>query len=59
MKKIKRKISDKIERDTIVIVVNIININTAKIPNILILNLGRVGNTFMQQLWQKTILFIS
>jgi len=47
MKKIKRKISEKIDKDTIVIVVNTNNIIIAKIPNIIILNLGLEEYTFI------------
>jgi len=47
MKKINRKISAKIEKDMMVIEENVININKAKIPNILILNLGLDGYTFI------------
>jgi hypothetical protein len=55
MKKIKRNISEKIEKDTIVIVVNISIIIKAKKPKILILNLGLEGYTFILQFLQKFI----
>jgi hypothetical protein len=52
-----RKISEKIERKIMVIVVNISIIIITKVPNNLILNLGLVGNTFILQLSQNIISF--
>ena len=47
MKKIKRKTSEKIDKDIIVIVVNTTNIIIAKITNNIVLNLGLEGYTFI------------
>jgi len=47
MKKIKRKSPTKKERKNIVKIIKIVKILIAKAPNILILNSGLVGNTFI------------